>query len=718
MAERLENLSSGTPKPNANRFDKFAMRAFLPIIAFIAWGYSYGAGGGRLIDGFVPHIDSAKILSRLDVWASSPTYSGKPPLYLSANISNSAENGRQETLKLLSGSTFNLRYIGKEQVSSRYHVGDTLVPVENMQSTTDPRAKVDEFAFALPIDTSGTVEFLVRDKIIAAWPIEITPDRVPSIAFESMPKSALSGSLELAYSVEDDYGVISARGIVRSLEEDDPDARPLVEAPQLDLPLPRARARTGTSKVNRDLSAHPWAGGEVEITLEAKDDPGQLGLSNPFKMVLPGRRFTDKMAMALVEERRILALNANRSRYVADLLDAVTQFPEEFKIDAKAYLALRTAYRMISSAKSDARLRDAMDILWETALALEFGDLSEVERKLREAQERLSEALKNDASDEEIQKLMEELRQAMNEFLEEMQRQMAENPAMQNPLDNFDPSQMLTQRDLERMMDQIENLARSGSKDAARELLSQLQRMMDNLRAGQQQQRRQAQGNQLNQALDKLSELMDKQQQLMDETFSMQRRDPNSPQNRQQQGNQQGQQPGENKDMTPEEFAEAMRQLQQQQQQLQDQLGELGKELEGLGLDPSKEFGEAGREMGEAGDNLGKGEAGPAAGDQGQALQALRQGAQTMMQQMAGERGPGGRQQGQAGRDGQSRQRADPLGRSQDGNARIGDGNTKIPSEIDAQRAREIMEAIRKRLSDPLRPSLEKNYLERLLESQ
>jgi len=43
--------------------------------------------------------------------------------------------------------------------------------------------------------------------------------------------------------------------------------------------------------------------------------------------------------------------------------------------------------------------------------------------------------------------------------------------------------------------------------------------------------------------------------------------------------------------------------------------------------------------------------------------------------------------------------------------------DTRIPDEIDAQRAREIMDAIRKRLSDPLRPLLERNYLDRLLQS-
>ncbi len=66
----------------------------------------------------------------------------------------------------------------------------------------------------------------------------------------------------------------------------------------------------------------------------------------------------------------------------------------------------------------------------------------------------------------------------------------------------------------------------------------------------------------------------------------------------------------------------------------------------------------------------------------------------------------------------QTRSEADPLGRqSRTRGPQLGD-DTKVPSEIDAQRAREIMDAIRERLSDPLRPLLERRYLERLLQSE
>lgn len=61
----------------------------------------------------------------------------------------------------------------------------------------------------------------------------------------------------------------------------------------------------------------------------------------------------------------------------------------------------------------------------------------------------------------------------------------------------------------------------------------------------------------------------------------------------------------------------------------------------------------------------------------------------------------------------------DPLGRSEgtrDGGRNPFGGEDMVPGAIDAQRARQILEELRRRLSDPTRPALELDYLERLLE--
>jgi DNA repair exonuclease SbcCD ATPase subunit len=135
---------------------------------------------------------------------------------------------------------------------------------------------------------------------------------------------------------------------------------------------------------------------------------------------------------------------------------------------------------------------------------------------LRDAQNALAEALENGATDEEIAQLMDELREAMQEFCRSWRGRSQNNPA--NEMQQAMPENMLRQRDLDNMLDQIENLARSGARDQAQQMLQELQRMMNNLQAGRQQ-RQQQQGGPMRQQMDKLGELMRQQQQLMDETM-------------------------------------------------------------------------------------------------------------------------------------------------------------------------------------------------------
>jgi uncharacterized protein (TIGR02302 family) len=178
-----------------------------------------------------------------------------------------------------------------------------------------------------------------------------------------------------------------------------------------------------------------------------------------------------------------------------------------------------------------------------------------------------------------------------------------------------------------------------------------------------------------------------------------------------------GMQPGEQDGsggMTEDELAEALKQLQEGQGKLRGDLGDLTKKLDQLGIKPGKGFGDADKSMGDAGRSLGKGEGERALGEQSEALEALRRGARDMMQKMqqAQEGEEGGTQEG--GR----RQNADrdPLGRPRATSGPDFGDSVKVPDEIDVQRARRILEAIRKRLGDALSPELERSYLERLLQ--
>ena len=735
MAQSLTGLKSGTPSPKIAYRDPFALRALVLLFLFVAFGAGWNNWGARIADAFRSQPISALVAGRVDVWVTPPAYTNKPPIFL-----KQSENEQQAAVTVPEGSELVVRVLKLDApelvlLDGEYErVIDAEKPEDSDKAANDTKAETEIDAvqlsqtFKLKLGKSSSVKLRSGEEEVGTWSFAVTEDHDPSIKFTEDPSGSTRGALEFSYEVQDDYGVATAQAEILSEQDRDAQAVPLVEAPEVDLPLPRRNAKKGVSKTSQDLTSHPWAGAQVRMTLNVEDEAGQKGKSETKSFVLPERIFTEPLAKAIVDERRNLALDLRNAPQVAEMLDIITTtHPDEFIKNFSVYTALRVAYRSIKRSRDKDELRETLDLMWETALAVEDGDLSLAERRLRDAQERLAKALENGASDEEIAELMQDLRNAMNEFMQELAEQAQRNQQNQQAMPMDPNTQVLRQQDLERMMQQIEDLAKSGSKDAARQLLEEMQRMMNNLQTARPQQQQQ-QTDEFSQQMNKLGEMMRQQQQLMDQTMDMQRQQQQrreqgqQQQNQQQQQRQQGQQQqgqqGERKPMTPEEFAEAMKQLQQQQGELQQQMEGLQEAMRGLGMEPGEGLGEAGEAMGGAEQSLGEGQTGEAMGEQGRALQAMRQGAQQMMQNMQNQAGEQGRQ-GERGQHGeQSSGDRDPLGRqSRSEGPQLGD-DTKVPGEIDAQRAREILEAIRRKLSDPARPKLELDYLDRLLPSR
>jgi hypothetical protein len=104
---------------------------------------------------------------------------------------------------------------------------------------------------------------------------------------------------------------------------------------------------------------------------------------------------------------------------------------------------------------------------------------------------------------------------------------------------------------------------------------------------------------------------------------------------------------------------------------------------------------------------------------QGRAIEALREGAQGMQKQMSQGQGQAkggagkGRYTARRYRPGE-RPGDDPLGRGREGNFGRDEGSlTGLGGAT--ERARRVMEELRRRLADPNRPNEERDYLERLM---
>ena len=278
------------------------------------------------------------------------------------------------------------------------------------------------------------------------------------------------------------------------------------------------------------------------------------------------------------------------------------------------------------------------------------------------------------------------------------------------------------------MIERMERLSRSGDKDAARQLLEQLQQMLENLQMAQP---GQSGDGDMEQALNELGDMIRKQQQLRDKTFK-QGQDSRRDRMRGKQGDQ------------------SMGDLQQDQQGLRDRLKKLQQELakRGMGQGQRGEKGQRG-EQGQQGQQGQQGSrartairrrrgrprrsryrdgrcrrqarrgqrrrrggfAGPGAGCAAQGRPEPRGG------DAAGRRRRPGRRPGQSRRPAAERRPIRPI--RSDGRCTGANSATittvKIPGEIDVQRVRRILEELRRRLADPQRPQIELDYIERLL---
>jgi uncharacterized protein (TIGR02302 family) len=718
----IKRIRAGLPAPRLAIHDPRALRALVVVMMAAAYVAAGDERAMRIAAAFDWNGVLAPANIRVDAWVTPPVYTSKPPIILSA-ANKDAGGPDSGPLSVPAGSTLLVRSSGGTiDVVVGGGVSE-IAPSEQAPKGTNERH------FKIAGDGTAHVRAPAGQPV---WKFSALPDRPPTISLAKDPERQARGSLQMSYKIEDDYGVTEAHAVfardtakepaketARAGAEKAAEPRPLFDAPQFALSLPNARTRNGVGQTVKDLSEDPYAGADVTLTLTAKDEAGNEGKSEPFSMRLPERLFTKPLARALIEQRRILALDANQNAQVYSALDALMIAPELFTPEAGHYLGLYSVAHQLEAARSDDSLREVVASLWALAVAIEDGNITDVDKALRAAQEALKQALERGASDEEIKKLTDNLRAALDNFLRQLAEQLRNNPQqLARPLDPN--TRMLSQQDLKSMLDRLERMSRAGDKEAAKQLLEQLQQMLENLQMARPGQN--GDGD-MEQALNELGDMIRKQQQLRDKTFK-QGQDSRRDRMRGKQGDQ------------------SMSDLQQDQQGLRDRLKKLQEELAKRGMGPSQrgekgqrgEQGQQGQQGGDQGDGedgleqadsamgdasgrLGEGNADGAVDSQGAALEALRKGAQKLaeaMQQGDGDQpgdGPGyakGRQQ--PGPNG-----VDPLGRPMRPDGYLEDYTVKIPGEIDVQRVRRILEELRRRLADPSRPQIELDYIERLL---
>ncbi len=575
------------------------------------------------------------------------------------------------------------------------------------------------------------------DQRAETFRLHAVPDAPPRIRLAGPPKINARGTLALAYTIEDDYGVTGAEAhfanpVVRGRPVT---GRALVEPPRGTLALPSMPGGLGDGKTTLDLSDHPWAGAEVSMTLSTRDEGGNVGESAATTVTLPSKPFSNPLARALVEQRRNLVLDPDDRANVALALDALQLAPESFDVPLGVYLGLHTAQLRLAAAKTDPDLLGVADYLWQMALRIENGDMNQTEQDLRAAQKALRDALDRGASPDEIKRLTEALRQQMDKFLSEMMKNADRNQADNDQAPNRQ-NKTITDKDLKSMMDRMEDAARRGDTAEAQRLLEQLNSIMENLKSAKRGGAQDQATREMNRSMSDLNRMMQEQGDVRDKTFQRNRdggddQDDSAQQNGENQPGM-GQEPGDQGDgqqngqprqgrgsKQGQKGAPGFGELRQRQQALGDQLNALQRKLRGLGMKGEQGLGEAEDAMKDAEGALGRGDGSAAVEAQGRALDGLQRGSQGLQQQMAQGGQQGEQAQGQGGEqdseDMQTGEDLDPLGRPRQGRGSTQGRDLDVSGGL-AARAQQVLQELRRRLGDPTRSQDEQDYLERLLQ--
>ena len=730
MRARLTSARPAGPDLRMSRADPFALRyvALLALLTAVLFGSvlrvqsvtAMGPSGNAIASG--PSWEG---------WLEPPFYTARPAIYLNDIAAGSLEAPE--------GSRVTLRFYGevgalevRETVSGR--------PLDGGEAT---QATARSFEVA----RSGRLEIAGPGGRL--WEIALIPDLAPELRRAGEIEVSYDGEMQLPFAASDDYGVAEGRArMVLALEEVDrryglgrePEPRPAIEVP---LPMPIAGSRAEFEEILvENFSEHPWANLPVRLEMQVSDEAGQTGAVSPEVIDLPGRRFFDPMAAAIIDLRRSLLWNRENARDVATLLRAVSHRPDDIFRSSTDYLRVRAILRRVEALArvglTDAQQAEIAQAMWDLAVRLEEGDLDDARERLERAQERLSEAMRNGASDQEIAELMQELRRATDDYMRQLSRQ-AQRDAEQDPdremTQNNQNMMEMSQDDLQAMMDRIQELMEQGRMAEAQEALDQLRQMMENMQVTQGQgQQGQSPGEQ---AMEGLAETLREQQGLSDQAFRdlQEQFNPGANQGQAQgnegrsgQGEGRGAEHGQGQGSGSEgaqsgqgqegEAGSLEENLADRQRGLRQELNRQRQNLPGAGTEPGEAAREAlGRAEGAmegAEDALRNDDLAEAIDRQSEAMEALREGMRNLGEALAQNQQNQG-QQGMADSADPGQQR-DPLGRSVGSNGQIGTDENLLQGEDVYRRARELLDEIRRRSGDGERPEEELDYLERLLD--
>lgn len=659
----IGDLKAGAPRAGLQRIDPRALRLGLLIVLILGAIDSGADWSNRLERGFLFHWAGSPNRVVVDLWISPPEYTGLSPRTLRVAADGPLSSyASPRSVDIPEGSTMDMRISGSTR-EPVVMVNDEALSIEATGS--------DSFHAEARITEGKEISLEVGSTIDAIWRIRVIPDKAPEVKFTETPAPTERFALKVPYEINDDYGVKEVTLSITKVGFSD--------ARAISLTLPGGATAAGSVRHNtyHDLTAHPWAGSTVNARLEAVDGKSQLAQSERLQFALPERTFTHPVAKNLVSIRKTLFFSPDRINAAARRIELQSHRRAEYDQNLFIYTALRSAYWTLRE-QGERQIESVTDLLWKVALRLEDGQSSLAASAMRDAFDRLSEQLENGELDGDFDSFADNLMRQMEEFLSNQQN----GEPIPGAQSQAGQTRTIDMETIERMVQQMKDLAAAGRTQEALEILRELRDIMENIQPGPMTAEDYQEFMDGVENLNKLKELRDAQQDLMDRT------------GRESLGQALRQRMGEE--------PRSMEGLASEQRGLGEQLDETMNSMS-EGQTPAPEgLGEARGSMQGAEENLREGDTGEALSDQGRALEQLDQAFNQLREQLSQQL-----QQMQAQNGGR-----DPLGRGENAGR---DNQIEIPTERDIQKAYRILEELRERLGERDRDNGELEYIRRLL---
>lgn len=280
-----------------------------------------------------------------------------------------------------------------------------------------------------------------------------------------------------------------------------------------------------------DLIAHPvLAGDTIKIQIRVRDALNKTGQSETCAIKLPAQEFRHPVAKAMVGLRRTLAISPKKSHEVAKDFDRILTEKSVTIQNPKTLEDLKALQRNIAAADNVEALEAGVRGMWELMQRLEQENMSAAEKRLREVEQALREALRRGADQEQIRELTSEAMKAMKDALKEQSDKAKQNP--QDPQAQKDLEDMQKRlEDMQKMLDELQNVDKKTAQDMQKmmqqmqELMKQQQQMQqeqDAQQSSQSQQSQQSQQNQQQQQKQMRQSMQQRMQQMQQRMQQMQ----------------------------------------------------------------------------------------------------------------------------------------------------------------------------------------------------